>query len=295
MRVLGRMAFLGVGVIGLFFSSGEKAASARVAVQVQPGILSRFFAPENSRLVKNSPALTGWTIVLDPGHGRDPRNGNSHGRSNTGARGVNGVWEDTNTLLIAKRLEDLLAKEGARVYLTRGEYNSGPPGRQSLHNRVALAEKVHANLFISIHQDWSVSATVKGAETFYYQPGSRKFAVIVQRRMIETTGLSDRGVHIGEFYVLKHTTMPAILVEGGFLSNPTEASLITAFAFHQKEADALNRAILEYAQSTVRLRWWPWQRRLCGCAGISRHGFGAINGHQQFGFSPYPWLGRVAS
>lgn len=220
--------------------------------------------PKNTCL--GNSALTGWTIVLDPGHGKDPRNGNGTGRSNTGAPGVNGMWEDLNNLAIAQRLESLLASEGAHVYLTRGEYNPGLPGLQGLHNRVVLAERVHANLFISIHQDWNASGRARGAETFYYRDDSRPLAIMVQRQLVTMTGLKDRGVQRGEFYVIKHTTMPAVLVEGGFLSNPMEAKLISTSAFHQKEAEALNRAVLEYVQSSPSpmrswLQWWPWRRR----------------------------------
>ncbi|NMP23699.1 N-acetylmuramoyl-L-alanine amidase [Sulfobacillus sp. DSM 109850] len=213
---------------------------------------------------KNCKALESWTIVLDPGHGKDPRNGNANGRSHTGARGANGAWEDPNNLAVARRLESLLTSEGARVYLTRGEYNPGLPGKPGLRNRVLLAEQVHADIFISLHQDWSSKRTARGGETFYYFADSRPLAAIVQRHLVATTGLKDRGVHVGQFYVLKHTTMPAVLVEGGFLSNPEESALISSPAFHQKEADALNRAVLEYAEGRPRsLRWWtrlwPWR------------------------------------
>lgn len=194
-------------------------------------------------------SLAHWTIVLDPGHGQDSRHNSSPDRSYTGAPGVNGVWEDTNTLAVAQRLESRLVSEGAQVYLTRGTALPGPPGRPSLQVRVALAERVHAHLFLSLHQDSDRSGQAHGVRTFYYHDDARPLAVLVQHHLVTTTGLRDRGVDRGTFYVLYHTTMPAVLVEVGFLSHRREARRISTPAFHQLEADALNRAILAYVRS----------------------------------------------
>ena len=187
-------------------------------------------------------SLKGWTIVVDPGHGRDPRYGNY-----TGAEGVNGVSEDQNVLDIGQRLVTQLRAQGATVYITRGTYDPAPPPVQGLIKRVSLAEKVHADLFLSIHQnDGTVSS--RGVETWYYWPRSSTLAKDVQQAMVTETGLANAGVHQKGFYVVYHTTMPAILVEGGFLSNPSEAALISTVAFHAKEANALDAAILAYVK-----------------------------------------------
>jgi N-acetylmuramoyl-L-alanine amidase len=196
------------------------------------------------RAVAARPALYGWTIVVDPGHGRDPRYGNY-----TGARGVNGVSEDQNVLDIGERLVSLLRAEGATVYITRGAYDPGPPPKQGLIQRVALAESVHANLFISIHQN-DGSATDHGTQTWYYWSGSATLATDVQQAMIAGTGLVDAGIHQKGFYVVYRTSMPSVLVEGGFLSNPAEAALISTAAFHQREAQALDAGILRYAAAS---------------------------------------------
>ena len=167
--------------------------------------------------------MTRWTIVLDPGHGKDPRSRSPRGRSYTGAPGVNGVWEDANTLAVARRLASLLQSEGARVYLTRGEFLPAWPGQPGLESRVALAERVHADLFVSLHQDWDATGLAHGVETFYYHADSRPLATVVQHYLVTMTGLRDRGLERGSFYVLQHATMPAVLVEAGFLSHRRQA------------------------------------------------------------------------
>jgi N-acetylmuramoyl-L-alanine amidase len=188
--------------------------------------------------------LAGHSIVLDPGHGLNPQDG-----MHTGAQGVNGAWEDDNVLDIGKRLAPLLRSEGATVDLTRTTaWDPGPPPIQGLIDRVRFAEQKHPQIFISIHENDSPNhdPTERGGMTWYWRPDSSRLAVLVQGEMVRTAGLKDDGVRQAPFYVIKNTTMPAVLVEGGFLSNASEAQLITSPAFHAREADALNRAILEY-------------------------------------------------
>jgi len=224
-------AALFVGTFGLLAPQGRAQAPATPAP-----------LPKGPRAQAASRPLAGWILVVDPGHGRNPVGGRD-----TGAIGVNGVSEDQNVLAIARDLAPLLRSEGADVVLTRGVYDPGPPPVQGLIRRVALAEKVHADLFLSIHQNDGAPRD-HGVETFYDTPASRAFAEDIQKAMVAVTGLADLGVHRQAFYVLRNTTMPSALVEGGFLSNPKEAAEISSPAFHALEAKALNEAILLYAE-----------------------------------------------
>lgn len=219
------------------FVSADRTLQSRATVRLTSG--SR--APAMTK----TGSLSGWTIVVDPGHGRDPRTGRY-----TGAVGVNGVTEDQNVLDIGQRLVALLRAQGATVYITRGAYDPGPPPLQGLMKRVALAEKVHANLFISIHQN-DGSAASHGVQTWYFTSRSQTLAQDVETAMTVHTGLTNLGVHRAGFYVVRKTTMPSVLVEGGFLSNRSEANLISTPAFHAEEAHALDAAIVHYVTSGV--------------------------------------------
>ena len=193
-------------------------------------------------LAPTSPArgpLSGRVIVIDPGHGLN--NG-----SYTGAHGVNGAWEDANALDIGCRLVNLLSSEGANVYITRGIYDPGPPPVQGLIARVAFAQSHHADAFISIHENDSSNSSARGVTTYYNRADSRTLAQDIQKAMVGTTGLRNDGVQTAPFYVVRNTTMPAVLVEGGFLSSGAEAARITTPAFHQSEAQALNQGLLAF-------------------------------------------------
>lgn len=208
-----------------------------IALVATLGLLA---APAVARAATPAP-LTGHVIVVDPGHGLNPNGGGY-----TGAVGVNGVSEDANVLDVGRRLAALLRAQGATVYLTRGAYDPGPPPVQGLVDRVRFAEDHRAQIFISIHQNDSPSPRARGVSTYYYHADSRTLAADIERQLVAATGLKNLGTPTAPFYVLRWTTMPAVLVEGGFLSNPTEARLISTGSFHQEEAVALDRAVLQY-------------------------------------------------
>ncbi|CAM5780518.1 MULTISPECIES: N-acetylmuramoyl-L-alanine amidase [Brevibacillus] len=181
------------------------------------------------------PKKTGFLIVVDAGHGGKDQ----------GAKGVNGNIEKDFTLAVANKLVQLLkqypefqveATRSTDVYLT-------------LDERVVFANERHADLFLSVHANSFTKPTTGGTETFYYNANSKNLAEVVHRHLQGATQFPNRGVKQTGFYVIKHTTMPAVLTETGFLSNPGENAKLTSPAFQQKVAEALAAAIREYYQS----------------------------------------------
>lgn len=195
-------------------------------------------------------------IVIDPGHG-------GH---NTGTHSVlTGVDEKVFTLDWARRLAPLLAAEGWKVYLTRTTDTD-----MSLSDRVAFATKHHADLFISLHFNSAApSREQSGLETYCLTPQgmpstltrgypddiSRVFpnnafdrrnvelAFRMQQALLGVVG-KDRGVRRARFLgVLRGQECPAILIEGGFLSNPREARLIAQPAYQERLAQALAQGL----------------------------------------------------
>jgi len=164
-------------------------------------------------------------IMIDPGHGGEP-----------GAIGPSGVREKDINLLVAERLHLLLADAGIEAYMTRiGDEEV------SLAKRAEKANNISADYFISIHCNAANSPTAHGTETYHY-PGSvkgRALAQAVQQELVSATGLADRGVKEANFYVLRMTAMPAILVELAFLSNPEEERLLIDPEFQTKCARAI--------------------------------------------------------
>lgn len=125
----------------------------------------------------------------------------------------------------------------------------------SLHNRVRMANEYDTPLkkiYVSVHGNgWGKSwNNTNGLETFHY-PGSvtgKKLAEIFQPRLVQYGGLRNRGVKSRGFYVLKYTTMPAILTENGFFTNLKEAKLMESSEFRNKMAEAHVRAAEDVEQ-----------------------------------------------
>ncbi|MBU8715684.1 MULTISPECIES: N-acetylmuramoyl-L-alanine amidase [Brevibacillus] len=181
------------------------------------------------------PKKTGYLIVVDAGHGgKDP-----------GTLGVAGNHEKDYNLAVANKLIALLKQypefQVVPVRTTDVFYE--------LSERVAIANEMDADLFLSIHANAFPKPTTGGTETFYYNANSKTFAQVVHKYLQGATQFPDRGVKASGFYVIKNTKMPAVLTETGFLSNPQENALLTSSEFQDKIAKALAAAIREYYQS----------------------------------------------
>lgn len=170
-------------------------------------------------------------VVIDPGHGG----------SDCGAiRGS--VKEKDITLDVSKRVEKLLnAKKNYEVFMTRTNDET-----VSLQERVEISENVQPDVFVSIHVNSSNSSTPKGLETHYYKENSLMLAKTVHASLLNQVNASNRGLFKSKFYVINHTTAPAILVEIGFLSNDSERAQILTESRKQATAKAIAEGIHDY-------------------------------------------------
>ncbi len=187
-------------------------------------------------------ASRGVVICIDPGHGgSDP--GACH----------HGLVEKKLTLDIALRLAKLLRKSGWNVVMTRTVDRdvsfAGSSDIRELSSRVAIANQTHAQIFVSIHIDASVNYGQNGTTTYYYHQRSLPLAMYVQKNLVASNGRRNLGVRQASFYVIRHTRMPSILVECAYISNPTEASLLSSPSFRQKCAEGIYRGLMEYARA----------------------------------------------
>lgn len=155
-------------------------------------------------------------VILDAGHGG----------SNEGAQNYL-VMEKKLTLTTTLYLKRYLEEAGYRVILTRSRDVFIP-----LPRRVAIANKTKAVMFVSIHYNASHNTEVKGLEVFYYQGDdkramdSKQLATSILSSMLHYTHAESRGVKAGNFHVIRETTMPAVLVEGGFITHAEESRLL---------------------------------------------------------------------
>ena len=181
--------------------------------------------------------LAGKIIVLDPGHG-----------NHTGEHSAAGNWEDDNVLAIARDTAPLLRAMGATVHLTRtGPNLLGSRNNGDLTARVAKATAWHADVFVSIHQNYVNGAPdVTGVETFWDNPNSRELAQDLQSALVAGTGMVNRGTRAWPYWVVACNPMPAVLIEGGFLSNVAQAARISTPAFYAQEAHAIASGLRTY-------------------------------------------------
>lgn len=179
-------------------------------------------------------------ICIDPGHGGvDP-----------GAIGPTGLKEKDVNLAVAKQVAELL-KPICTVVMTRTtDIRLGKDQKEDLAARVTIAEKNKVDRFVSIHCNSYSDRNVRGIETFAYASGGNgeKLAKAIQTELIKATGLKDRGVKFSgnDIYVVKYTTMPAVLTEIGFISNPQEEALLKTAAFQTKVARAIAQGIANH-------------------------------------------------
>lgn len=202
-------------------------------------------APSPQAAPSPAPAgpLAGWTICLDAGHGG--YDGGAYGRAS-------GVPEKELNLDVALRLRELLAAAGAQVVMTRTTDTAladegANRKRRDLQYRVDCAQT--AQLFLSIHMNEYRTRGESGPQVFYKkgQDASRLLAGALQNAL--NAGLAParpRAANTGEYYLLEHLAIPAVLVECGFLSNPAEEQKLLAADYRQQVAQCICDGVMEY-------------------------------------------------
>jgi len=193
----------------------------------------------------NTPIIYDYTIVIDAGHGGiDP-----------GGIGIKTkVKESDLNLAISKKLEKYLLSFGVRVIMTRndlnGLYGTSTTGykKRDMQERKNIILTNHANMVVSIHMNRYVRQTLRGAQVFY-DPSSttgKALALCIQNNFAKNLSNSDKGISIGDYYMLKCTTAPSVICECGYLSNPEDESLLIDTEYQDKVAYSIFGGIVEY-------------------------------------------------
>ena len=179
-------------------------------------------------------SLSGKLIVLDAGHGG----------ADSGAIGTSGHLEKQLTLRTALLLSSKLKEQGANVLLTR-------TGDQyiSLNDRASISNQQAADAFISIHYDSTANMGVGGITTYYTQDQQQELASHIQRHLIRHTSTTDRGIRQASLRVLRENTRPAVLVELGYISNPSEESILHTSSYQETITDGLVNGIKSFVSS----------------------------------------------
>jgi N-acetylmuramoyl-L-alanine amidase len=168
------------------------------------------------------------TVVIDAGHGGFDRGGVPGQR----------ISEKDKTLDVALRLRRILQADGTRVIMTRDRDVFIPLG-----TRTAIANAYRNAVFVSIHFNCASRGGANGIETYYYRSDSAALAASIHRNVVASAPTENRGIRRRGFFVLRRTTIPSVLVECGFLTNPTEGRLAQTDGYRQKLAEQIARGI----------------------------------------------------
>ena len=172
-------------------------------------------------------------VVLDPGHG-----GTDYGAIREG------INEKDLTLDMTQRVAAILKKKGYKTALTRTE-----DLYLGLQERCDFTEEENPEIFVSIHVNSAVATEPYGIETHYYHEPSKELAEVIQKHLVKEIDTKDRGVLKSKFYVINHTDVPAVLVETGFISNPSERAELITEKRKQETAKAIAEGIIEYLKA----------------------------------------------
>lgn len=187
-----------------------------------------------------------YTIVIDPGHG-----GNDPGKI-----GINDVPEKDVNLAISLELKEILEQNDCRVVMTRQKdealYQAGDTNKKvaDLRARCQMINDSGADAVISIHQNSFTAESSRGAQVFYRASSQegKKLADILQTQLVSGLDPDNRRVAKAnsDYFMLKNTTATMVIVECGFLSNSTEAELLTQASYQRRVAWAVALGVLQY-------------------------------------------------
>lgn len=189
--------------------------------------------------------LAGRIVVIDPGHGGiDP---GCH---------LGDITEKEISLAVGRLLAEELESQGSSVHITRtADVELSPYGRtqrtrhgRDLEARVLLAESYEGEIFVSLHVNAAASERMGGGMVFYHKSSEegRLLAQAILTHLKEVTPGNQNAVLPADFYVLRHSRMPAVLVEMGFLTHRTDRELLQSQDGKRRIAQAIAQGIADY-------------------------------------------------
>ena len=212
--------------------SGESAFIAKWVVST--GEVAQASTNERKKTPRAAGTLKGLTIVVDAGHG-----GND-----LGTTGTKGTDEKILTLMTAELLAAKLKAAGADVVMTRDSDTY-----ISLRKRVAISQQSDADAFVSLHYDANPDSSITGFTTYYTHGNQKSLATSINDGLASTISLRNRGAQPANFLVLRENRKNSILIELGFLSNPSEERILTTEMFREQATHGIYQGLLEYCDA----------------------------------------------
>ncbi|MBE6139511.1 MAG: N-acetylmuramoyl-L-alanine amidase CwlD [Firmicutes bacterium] len=201
------------------------------------------FSLVGADIKKSDLELLGKVIYVDPGHG-GPDPGTLY----------KDIYEKDINLEICKKLQTILEEEGAIVYLTRyGDYDlskiyTGSRKKSDLNNRAKIINDSKADIYISIHLNSISSSTWSGAQVFYDDINKNNYdlAMLMQDQLKKDLKTTREVKEISTMLMNRKITIPGILIEAGFLSNPNDRYLLQKSDYQYKIVESIKKGIIRY-------------------------------------------------
>ncbi|MBN1193185.1 MAG: N-acetylmuramoyl-L-alanine amidase [Coriobacteriia bacterium] len=260
---------VGLAVTRVGTPAGELTPGLVIDQSPEPGerltagsVVTLTFADPEAVVSTATPRPAGPVVCIDPGHQATadtdpepvgPGAAETKAKVSGGGTGVTtGVREHELNLVISLKVKERLERYGVTVVMTRTTANVDISNSQ----RAQVANNARADLFLRIHADSSTNASVSGVSTLY--PGgndwvapirlrSLRAAGLIQREVLASTGATDRSLaERADIAGFNWATVPSVLVETGFLSNPAEDKKLAEEAYQDKIADGIARGVLRY-------------------------------------------------
>lgn len=182
-------------------------------------------------------------VVIDAGHGGD----------DPGKVGINNALEKDINLQIAEKVKTHLEENGIEVVMTREEDVMEDTKLEDMKKRVNLINEVKPAITVSIHQNSYSDSSIKGAQVFYYADSEigKEAATLMQEELRKIDSENTRQIKDNNnFYMLKKTEVPTIIVECGFLSNAEEAEKLVSDEYQEEMAQAICAGILKWLEQS---------------------------------------------
>ena len=183
-------------------------------------------------------------VVIDAGHGGSDVG--AIGKEN----GVDVLYEKDVNLSVSLYLDEYLKNNGVETFMIRNSDST-----VSLYDRPQIANSLDASLYVSVHSNSFTASSANGTTVLYYkaegeESQSNKLAQLIQDELVDALGTYDRGLMDGsEMHVIKKTTMPAVIVEMAFISNPDDRKILSDDECRKKAAHAIGRAVIKMLES----------------------------------------------
>ncbi len=188
-----------------------------------------------------------YTVVIDPGHGG----------SDPGSIGYKTkIHEAELNLKLSLMLKDKLEKAGINIIMTRSDENAMLEGsgrkwkKEDMQKRKDLIKACRPNMVISLHQNSYTNHSLRGAQVFYDKTSqiSKQIADYIQEQFKENLDKSIKATSPGDYFMLKCTSAPSVIVECGFLSNAADEQLLTSPDYQEKIIDCIYKGIMKFLQ-----------------------------------------------